>query len=129
MGQVQNAFDAADSSSSNLKLFLSVDMSSIPCSERHHTQLLQDYIRTFKNRASYQLIGGKPLFSAFSGQDCTFGSNNTNDGWYNAIKPGDASEQVYFVPSFFVDPTSFPSWTVMDGAFNVSAFPYTSKTH
>lgn len=116
--QCQNAFDAADRCNCPFKLFISFDMSSIPCSTDGDAKSIQDYIIKYQTRQGYLRIDGKPLVSAFSGQDCPFGQA----GWNNAIKPSDASEQVNFLPAFFVDPSSFQSWKVIDGIFNVSAF-------
>ncbi|KAJ7471191.1 glycoside hydrolase family 71 protein [Mycena galericulata] len=115
-GQVQRAFSAAADCSPGFKLGISFDMTSIPCSKSDDAKLLQNYINVLRGHPLYLSFNSRPLFSAFSGEDCTFERESPNAGWNDVIKPGDATEQVYFVPSFFVDPASLPSWTAMDGA-------------
>ncbi|CDO69094.1 Glycoside Hydrolase Family 71 protein [Trametes cinnabarina] len=77
------------------KLFLSFDMGSLPCANASDARLLQTYIKTL------------------------------NAGWSAAVKPANASlPSVWFVPSFFVDPSTFSGLSVIDGAFHWnSAWP------
>ncbi|KAJ7148706.1 glycoside hydrolase family 71 protein [Mycena crocata] len=116
--QVQKAFTAAKTFDFNL--FPSFDMGSMPCSLSDHASLLRKYIAKYHDSASYQRLDGKPLVSAFSGQDCKFGQRSTNEGWEYAIKQA-APEPIHFVPSFFVDPSTFHEYSVIDGAFNWNA--------
>ncbi|KAJ6617520.1 glycoside hydrolase [Mycena sp. CBHHK59/15] len=98
--QVAQAFTASNTCADdgfNFNLFVSFDMGS--------------------SESNYLRFNGRPLISPFSGQDCTFGRQNFNAGWTYAIN-STASELIHFIPSFFVDPTTFPGATVMDGAFN-----------
>ncbi|KAJ6535999.1 glycoside hydrolase family 71 protein [Mycena vulgaris] len=114
--QVQKAFDAAQGFDFNL--FISFDMGSIPCSVPTDAFLLQNYIKRFHSSPSYQRIDGKPLVSAFSGQDCKFGNITSNNGWQHAIK---RAEPIHFMPSFFTDSSRFAEYSVIDGAFNWNA--------
>ncbi|KAJ7449251.1 glycoside hydrolase family 71 protein [Mycena latifolia] len=116
--QVQKAFDAVRGFDFNL--FISFDMTAIPCSVPSDALRLQKY-RKFQGLPNYQRINSKPLVSTFAGQDCKFGNSSSNDGWYYAVKQ---FEPIYFMPSFFVDPAKFSEYDVMDGAFNWnSAWP------
>jgi glucan endo-1,3-alpha-glucosidase len=76
-----------------------------------------DYISRYSGHQNSFRRYGKMLVSTFSGEHCLFGTSNTNDGWTNAVKSRDP---VYFVPSFFEDPSKFKNTDVMDGGFNVS---------
>lgn len=121
--RIADAFEAADICSSTygitFKLFLSFDMTSLPCSDPGHAQLLQQYVNQYSQRASYFQYDSLPVVSTFAGERCSFGQSNLNDAWNFAIKsPFPASR---FIPSFFVDPSQFSSLPVMDGAFNVSS--------
>ena len=117
--QVANAYAAAKSLGSPLKLFFSFDMSSLPCSSRENAGILQMYIRKYANHPNQMLYNGSVLVSTFAGEQCTFGSSSLNDGWRDTLKVG--LPPVYFVPSLFVDPNTFSELTVMDGAFSVSS--------
>ncbi|KAK7048415.1 glycoside hydrolase family 71 protein [Favolaschia claudopus] len=120
--RVEAAFDVVRPFKS-FKLFLSFDMTVIPCSAEGDAWLIQHYLGKFGSLSSYQKMEGKPLVSAFSGQDCKFGSNTVNEGWFSALK-SESSGPVYFMPSFFVDPAEFSELSVMDGGFNWnSAWP------
>ncbi|KAI8970639.1 glycoside hydrolase family 71 protein [Trametes punicea] len=107
------------------KIFLSFDMSALPCSRPSDAQLLQTYIKTYANNTGQMLYNGRVLISTFAGESCTFGASSLNQGWLNAVKPSNGSlPGVWFVPSFFIDPSTFPGLTVIDGAFNWnSAWP------
>jgi len=96
-------------------------MSSLPCTQASDADPLRTYITTYHTHPNHLIYLGKSLVSTFAGEQCTFGSN-LNDGWTSAIKSA-GLPPVYFVPAFFVDPKTFPSLPVMDGAFNVSVSP------
>lgn len=127
--QIANAYSAALRFNANratpFHLFFSFDMSSIPCSAASHAGVLQEYIRTYANHPNSfkykpaQQGQEKMLVSTFAGESCTFGQGSLDAGWRYAVKPGGSSgvPAVWFVPSFFVDPNTFPSLTVIDGAF------------
>ncbi|KAI0353317.1 hypothetical protein OH77DRAFT_1407081 [Trametes cingulata] len=119
---VPNANTSSTTNSTTIspfKLFLSFDMSSIPCSSASNVQTLQTYIKTYANDTSQMMYNGRMLISTFAGESCTFGANSLNQAWINAVKPQNGSlPAVSFIPSFFVDPKTFPNLTVIDGAFH-----------
>ncbi|KAI0682732.1 glycosyl hydrolase family 71-domain-containing protein [Cytidiella melzeri] len=115
--QVSNAYAAAKSLNTPFKLFLSFDMSSLPCSTPSDATLLQTYISNYANHPNQQYVNGKVLASTFSGSDCTFGQASVNAGWIYAVKSGASTNGVYFVPAWFIDPATFPQYSVLDGAF------------
>ncbi|KAJ2993415.1 hypothetical protein NUW54_g7727 [Trametes sanguinea] len=94
---------------SPFKLFLSFDMGSLPCSQPTDVQLLQTYIKTYANNTNQMTYNGRMLVSTFAGESCTFGASSLNQAWVNAVKPTNSSlPSVWFVPSFFIDPSTFP---------------------
>jgi glucan endo-1,3-alpha-glucosidase len=93
-------------------------MTSLPCTTAQDITALKQYISTYAQHPNQLLYAGRSYVSTFAGERCTFGQGgNLNSAWTAAVKSG---PPVYFVPSFFVDPGSFSTLTVMDGAFNVS---------
>jgi glucan endo-1,3-alpha-glucosidase len=122
--RVADAFTAANAfSATKFKLFLSFDMTSLPCSASTDANTLTSYIGNYHAHPNYLLYLKKPLVSTFAGENCRFGASDLNTAWYNAIKSA-GQPQIYFVPAFFVDPSTFPSLDVMDGSFNVSISAY-----
>lgn len=118
--QVGYAYAAASSLKSvPFKLFVSFDMSSLPCSSAADAQTIRNYISGYASHPNQLLYNGKVFISTFAGESCTFGAKSVNQGWTNTVKTG-LKASTYFVPSFFVDPATFPSYSVMDGAFGVS---------
>lgn len=116
--QVSYAYAAAQSLSTPFKLFMSFDMSSLPCAKTGDGQLLRTFIRAYANHPNQLLYNGKVFASTFAGENCKFGQSTVNQGWTSVLKT--SLNPVFFVPSFFVDPKTFPQYTVMDGAFGVS---------
>ncbi|KAJ7449258.1 glycoside hydrolase family 71 protein [Mycena latifolia] len=114
--RVADAYAAAKSQGSSFKLFLSFDMGSLPCSSLGDATTLQNYIKTYQNHPNQFMYKGRPLVSTFAGESCRFGAESLNEGWNIALKFGQPT--IWFIPSFFVDPATFPSLTVMDGAFH-----------
>ncbi|KAJ7025579.1 glycoside hydrolase family 71 protein [Mycena alexandri] len=119
--QVHTALDAA--AGTGFKLFVSLDMTAISCS---NTGLLQRYFTEFQDSPQYLRMGGKYVVSTFSGEGCTFGTANSNDGWRSFID-STGSGPFFFIPAFFFeDPSTLEDYTVMDGGFHVNrARPYT----
>jgi len=115
--RVSDAYSAALTSGSNFKLFISFDMSSLPCSSIGDASTLRSYITTYATHPSQFLFNGLPVFSTFSGQGCSWGTENSNEGWTQAIKAA-GLPQIHFIPAFFVPPSSLPTYTVADGDFN-----------
>lgn len=122
-GQVTNAYAAAKSSSTNFKLFMSFDMSTLPCDNASNAALLQNYTRTFAKHPNRMTYGGKVLVSTFLGDNCTFGQSSAQAGW-NSVLKGKGMPGVYFVPSFSVDPGTLGQYPVIDGLFNVRSLSF-----
>ena len=88
-------------------------MTSLACDNSRDAGILRKYITTYAQHPNQLLYNGSVLISTFSGEQCTFGSSNVNNGWTNALKVN--LPPVYFVPAFFADPRTFPSYAVIDG--------------
>ena len=126
--QVANAYSAAHAYNAQgrtapFKLFLSFDMTSLPCGGAGDIAALQRYIAQYARDASQVQHAGRALVSTFGGEACAFGgAAGLNDAWTRAVKPADGSvPPVWFVPSFLVDPKSLGSLSVIDGALQVSS--------
>lgn len=113
-GQVSNAYAAARILNTTFKLFISFDMTAFPCASPDNGATIRQLIQNYATHPNQLLYNGKTFVSSFSGQDCTFGAGSVNQGWINTVKNG---LNTYFVPSFFVDPGTFSTYSVMDGAF------------
>ena len=120
VGQVYNAYAAAKSLNSTFKLFISFDMTSLPCAASNDSSVIRNYITSYATHPNQFIYNNSVFVSTFAGESCTFGTGNTNQGWLNTVKNN--LTKTYFVPSFFVDPATFPNYSVIDGAFNVSLF-------
>ncbi|KAF9218465.1 glycoside hydrolase family 71 protein [Gyrodon lividus] len=102
----------------NFKLFLSFDMTSLPCSQSEDVAILQKYIQDYGSHSNQLMYSGKVLVSTFGGESCTFGPRDVDGGWTSVIRRA-GLPPVHFVPAFFfTDPTALSSLTVLDGAFN-----------
>ncbi|KAF7331829.1 hypothetical protein MKEN_00063000 [Mycena kentingensis (nom. inval.)] len=125
--RVRDAYAAAKQLSPGItfKLFISLDMTSLPCSTAQDANRIRSYISDYRTHPNQLYYNGAPLLSTFSGEWCTFGQNGQNRlnaAWYYAIR--DKQPSVSFIPAFFVDPKAFPSLNFIDGAFNWnSAWP------
>ncbi|KZT73782.1 glycoside hydrolase family 71 protein [Daedalea quercina L-15889] len=119
-GQVANAYQAAENLGLDFKLFVSLDMSSLPCTTADDASALRDYVTTYASHPNQLLWDGKVFISTFAGSDCTFGQSSSAAGWQSEfIDQLTGSNAVQFVPSFFVDPSTFTTYDgVMDGYFN-----------
>ncbi|KIY68913.1 glycoside hydrolase family 71 protein [Cylindrobasidium torrendii FP15055 ss-10] len=115
--RIADAFTAAKSAGGNFKLFLSFDMTSLPCVSPGDANLIQQYMANYTTLPTYFVFKGKPLVSTFAGEYCTFGQGGLDAAWNYAIKSR-SIPAVNFVPSFFVDPSQYPSLRSVDGAFN-----------
>jgi hypothetical protein len=112
--RVSDAYDAAGSSGSGFKLFLSFDMTSMA----GDASAIRNYLNAYARHPSQFRLDGKPLASTFAGQDCDFGERNADTGWTLALRSGVCVEYL-FVPAFFVDPRTLPEWHAIDGIFHV----------
>jgi glucan endo-1,3-alpha-glucosidase len=114
--RVADAYQAAKTLSDRGTLFhllISFDMTSLPCGGAGDADTLRFYINTYSSHPNHFVYNGKPLFSTFAGDTCTFGQGDPNAGWLFAVKSG---PQISFVPAFF-NTESLPA--MMDGVFNV----------
>ncbi|TFY60494.1 hypothetical protein EVJ58_g5116 [Rhodofomes roseus] len=118
--QVANAYQAAKNLGLDFKLFVSLDMSSFPCTTADDASILRDYVTNYASHPNQLLWNGKVFISTFSGSDCTFGQSSAAAGWQSEfINQLTGSNAVHFVPSFFVDPSTFTTFNgVMNGDFN-----------
>ncbi|KAG6830981.1 hypothetical protein H0H87_006632 [Tephrocybe sp. NHM501043] len=118
--RVADAFSAAHQSGLDFKLFLSLDMSSLPCESSADAQTLRDLVLRFITHPSYMQVASQPLVSTFAGEICTFGRGDVSDGWDTEfVGHPDLQGKIQFVPSFFIDPATFNTFShVMDGDFN-----------
>ncbi|EIW59482.1 glycoside hydrolase [Trametes versicolor FP-101664 SS1] len=124
--QAQNAYQAAEAL--DFKLFFSLDMSSFPCTTADDATKLRDLTMQFATSPSQLQVDGKAFVSTFAGEACTFGQADPPSGWRTQFtQHPETTGKVHFVPSFFIDPATFNTFTgVMDGDFNFnSGWPLT----
>jgi Glycosyl hydrolase family 71 len=118
--RVADAYTAAQQSNTSFKLFISFDMSVLPCASSSDAGAIRQYITTYANHPAQFTYNGKPFASTFSGSSCTFGAGSVATGWQSVF----AGTPVQFVPSFFMDPTQFSTLgNIMNGALNVRYYP------
>ncbi|KIY46772.1 hypothetical protein FISHEDRAFT_75298 [Fistulina hepatica ATCC 64428] len=98
--QLTNAYTAASELGTDMKLFLSLDFSSLDCS----TSTSISTINTYASHTNQFTVNGKPLISSFSG------SCLGNSGWAS-IK---SSTNGYLMPFLSGLEGSFSSWTSLD---------------
>ncbi|KZT12051.1 glycoside hydrolase family 71 protein [Laetiporus sulphureus 93-53] len=118
--RVADAYQAAENSGTGFKLFMSFDMSVLPCGDASDASALTSYITTYASHPNQLTMNGRVFASTFSGSDCTFGQSSAAEGWTTQfIDQLTGSNAVHFVPAFFVDTSSFSTFDgVMDGVFN-----------
>ncbi|KEP48908.1 glycoside hydrolase family 71 protein [Rhizoctonia solani 123E] len=117
--RVRDAFDAARDSGTGFKMFMSFDMAVNPCAGPSDAAALREYITTYASHPAQFRYNGKVFASTFAGESCTFGAATTEQGWKEQFTDQLTGENAaLFVPSFFMDPTRFKSFSAMDGAFN-----------
>ncbi|THV05334.1 hypothetical protein K435DRAFT_745710 [Dendrothele bispora CBS 962.96] len=130
--RVADAYQAALQSGLAFKMFLSLDMSSLPCASTSDAQSLRSLVLRFSshpNQLPYSKPGSTttsdssgplPLVSTFSGETCTFGQDTPANAWRSQFTQHDELKgKITFVPSFFIDPGTFGEFEgVMDGDFH-----------
>ncbi|CCM03533.1 uncharacterized protein FIBRA_05667 [Fibroporia radiculosa] len=118
--RVADAYQAALNSNTGFKLFISFDMSSLPCTSASDASLLRSYITNYATHPNQLTLNGQVFASTFDGSECTFGQSSPTQGWQSQfLGQLTGSNAVHFVPAFFVDPGSFTQFNgVMDGEFN-----------
>lgn len=140
---VSTSYQAAASSGTGFKLFLSFDMrqasllmykicnldaisthlSALPCSSPSDAQTLRNYISTYASHSNQLIVNGRVFASTFSGETCTFGQGSVQQGWQSQfVSQLTGANAVNFVPSFFVDTSTFGQYDgIINGMFNVSS--------
>ncbi|KAJ3521152.1 hypothetical protein NM688_g9057 [Phlebia brevispora] len=119
--QVAAAYQAAESSGTGFKLFLSLDMSSLSCASPSDAANLRNWVSTYSGHPNQFYYNGRIFVSTFAGESCTFGQSSVSAGWSSQFTSQlTGSNAVYFVPSFFVDPATFNQYSI-DGAFNFNS--------
>lgn len=118
--QVANAYQAALQSGTGFKLFMSFDMTSLPCTTASDAATLRTYITTYATHPNQMLYNGRVMASSFSGETCTFGQGSVTSGWSTQfVQQLTGSSAVHFVPSFFVNPSQFNTYSgIINGMFN-----------
>ncbi|KAF9646034.1 hypothetical protein BDM02DRAFT_318271 [Thelephora ganbajun] len=118
--QVANAYQAAKDSGTNFKLFISFDMTVMPCSSPQHATALRDYITRYADHPNQLRYNGNIFASTFAGDTCTFGSGSSVDGWKSQfVDQLSGNNKVHLVPAFFSDPNTFKNFdNVIDGVYH-----------
>ncbi|CAL1713082.1 unnamed protein product [Somion occarium] len=120
-GHVKMAYDAAAASGTGFKMFISFDMTVLPCGSPADAAALRNYVTTYADHPAQFKYDGRVFASTFSGEKCSFGSGSPQNGWKSQFY-SQLNGNVFFVPALFADPGSFPSWSgAMDGVFNWNA--------
>ncbi|EAU86702.2 alpha-1,3-glucanase [Coprinopsis cinerea okayama7 len=112
--RVADAFAAA--TGTPFKLILSFDMASLPCSTLADGAELRQYVEQYHSHDNYLRVGERPLVTTFGGQYCQFGQPTVNEGWRRIMKTH--LTEVHFVPSLFVEPSTYSGLSSTDGAFS-----------
>jgi len=118
--RVADAYTAAKQSGLGFKLFLSLDMSSLPCTSPNDATNLRNLVSTYISHPNQLQYESRAFVSTFAGESCTFGQSSVPEGWSSQFSNHpDLSGKIYFVPAFFIDPSTFSNFAnVMDGEFN-----------
>ncbi|KAF5340761.1 hypothetical protein D9611_007495 [Ephemerocybe angulata] len=129
--RIADAYQAALESKLDFKLFISLDMTSIPCASADDGAFIRKLVldhASHPNQLKYTSTGAaggegdRAFVSTFAGENCKFGNGGASapDAWRGAFtQHPDVKGKVYFVPSFFIDPATFKTFAgVMDGDFN-----------
>lgn len=95
---------------------------SLPCATTDDAQSIRSWVKTYTTHSNQLIYDSRALVSTFSGESCTFGQSSVAEGWKSQfVQHSDLQGQIFFVPSFFVDPSTFSEYKdVMDGDYNVS---------
>ncbi|KAF9483528.1 glycoside hydrolase family 71 protein [Pholiota conissans] len=118
--RVSDAYHAAQQSNIGFKLFLSLDMSSLPCATTEDGQKIRDLVNAYVSHPNQLQYESRAFVSTFAGESCQFGQGSVLDGWKSQFtQHPDLQGKIYFVPAFFIDPATFKDFSdVMDGDFN-----------
>ncbi|KAE9388651.1 glycoside hydrolase [Gymnopus androsaceus JB14] len=122
--RVADAYAAAQNSSLDFKMFLSLDMSVLPCSSAADATSLRALVTTYlshPNQLRYSRGSSPlPLVSTFAGETCQFGQGSVAEGWSTQFSQHpDLQGKITFIPSFFVSPSQMSQFNgIVDGTFN-----------
>ncbi|KAH9927778.1 glycoside hydrolase [Fomitopsis serialis] len=121
ISRVADCYEAARRArtSQPFRVFLSLDMTSIPGASVDDALLIRDHVSRFAGHPHQLRFIGKVLLSTFSGGKSRFGQKDLNSAW-NFVKGvvEAAVGKIHFVPAFFIDPARYPAVSSMDGFFN-----------
>ncbi|KAF9533108.1 glycosyl hydrolase family 71-domain-containing protein [Crepidotus variabilis] len=117
--RINDAYEAAKSSNSTFKMFLSLDMTVLPCGSPDDGAKLRQLVTSNMAKDSQFFINGKAFVSTFAGENCNFGHPSAQEGWgAEFAQHPDLAGKIHFVPAFFIDPQRFGDFkSVMNGAF------------
>ncbi|KAB5588576.1 Glucan endo-1,3-alpha-glucosidase agn1 [Ceratobasidium theobromae] len=123
--RVTDAYNAARDSGTGFKMFISLDMTILPCMGTNDAILLRNYITSFASHPAQFRFKNKAFVSTFNGDGCTFGMATTEQGWKEQFTDRlEGENAALFVPSFFMDPAGFKNFSAMDGASHwIGAWP------
>ncbi|KAI0048810.1 glycoside hydrolase family 71 protein [Auriscalpium vulgare] len=118
LDRVADCYAAALDTRSEMKLFLSFDMTSIPAGEASDIELIKSYVRLFGHHPNQFRYEGKVFISTFAGDQSTFGSASLDKAWALVKTHLEDIAPIHLVPAFFMDPASYPSTSSIDGIFH-----------
>ncbi|KAH6910280.1 glycoside hydrolase [Coprinopsis sp. MPI-PUGE-AT-0042] len=120
--RVMDCFKAADMlpPATAFQFFFSFDMSSVPGNSAGDISVIKNYFQPLAKhpRMMKHPRTGGVIVSTFSGENCTFGQGSMENGWAYVKRELNSITPIYFIPSFFINPTRYPNISAMDGAFN-----------
>ncbi|KAF8302560.1 glycoside hydrolase family 71 protein [Clavulina sp. PMI_390] len=118
--RVADAYAAAEALNTGFKLFISLDMSSLACAATTDADPIRAYVNDYSAHPNQLWYSDNLILSAFDGTGCLFGQDTFDDGWNYALRNG-AYANIWFIPAFFVDPSTFGSITSINGIFDWNA--------
>ena len=103
----------------SIYIILNISSSSFPCASPADAERLRNIVTSHLKSSAQFMYNNRAFVSTFAGENCNFGQDNAADGWRAEFtQHPDLAGQIYFVPAFFVDPSTFGEFhAVMDGAF------------
>ncbi|KAK7691992.1 hypothetical protein QCA50_005397 [Cerrena zonata] len=95
-------------------------MISIHSTKQEDITLILEYLQKFSHHQSYLKHAGGIVVSTFAGQESFFGFDSLNEAWVYVKQTIEKSisRPVQFIPSFFIDPRTYPSLSCMNGYFH-----------
>ncbi|KAL0961058.1 hypothetical protein HGRIS_006046 [Hohenbuehelia grisea] len=118
--RIDDAYEAARNSGLDFKMFLSLDMTSLPCDSPQAAEALRSLVSKYISHPNQLQYDSRAFVSTFAGETCTFGQGSVPQAWETQFaRHPDLQGKIYFVPAFFVDPAKFGDFkNVIDGDFN-----------